>query len=78
MSSIHTAKKVSHYVEPRERGINGCHNCTRVQMQPSLSGPRAPYCPKLGCWVKEMSICDQHNLKPAAAHAEHPANRLSP
>jgi hypothetical protein len=63
MSTIHVAKSTAKYIEPKARGIQGCHNCSRVQMQPSLSGPRQPYCSRLGCWVKEMAVCDHHQPK---------------
>lgn len=66
MSTIAIARQVAHYTEPKARGINGCHNCTRVQMQPSMSGQRQPYCGRLGCWVKEMAVCDHHQAKAVA------------
>lgn len=66
MSTIRVARSAANYREPSTRGINGCHNCTRVQMQPSLSGSRQPYCGRLGCWVKEMAICDHYAVKPEA------------
>lgn len=63
MGTIQSAKKQANYTEPAARGITACTNCTRVQMQPSLSGPRQPYCGRLGCWVKEMAICDHYQAK---------------
>ena len=63
MSTIRVARSVANYKEPSARGIDGCHNCARVQMQPSLSGQRQPYCGRLGCWVKEMASCDHYAAK---------------
>lgn len=63
--SIKISRTVANYIEPAARGIKGCHNCTRMQMQPSLSGSRQAYCSRLGCWVKEMAICDHYALAPA-------------
>lgn len=66
MSTIRVARSVANYTEPTARGITGCHSCARVQMQPSMSGQRQPYCARLGCWVKEMAICDHYAAKPVA------------
>ena len=63
MGSIHTGKAMARYTEPKARGIQGCHDCRLVQMQPSMSGPLAPYCPRLGCSVKELSICERYEAR---------------
>ncbi len=64
MGTIHTGKAIASYMEPKARQIAGCHDCARIYMEPSLSGPRQPYCGRLGCWVKEMAICGHYQAKP--------------
>jgi hypothetical protein len=70
MSTAKIARAVARYIEPSARGLAGCTNCTRMRMQPSLSGPRQPYCPRLGCWVKELAICDHYAAQPATPTQE--------
>jgi hypothetical protein len=63
MGTIQTAKNVAEFREPERRGIDGCHNCTRVRMMPSYFGRRQSECSKLGCYVPMLAICKYHQVK---------------
>lgn len=63
MGTIQTAKTVAQYIEPQQRGIAGCHNCTALRMMPSNLGYRRSECARLGCLVSPLAICDRYQAK---------------
>lgn len=64
MSAVQSAKKVAEFLEPEQRGLQGCHNCRFMRMMPSHLGRRQSECSRLGCYVSPMAVCKHHEVKP--------------